>query len=484
MNRIRVNATALFLIRFLSFIAIALLCLILGYITYRGLYKSEKIESETLGGLFMEQDYFINTSSHEGLRTLSYFTLQKMALGKVSSWRSITSVDEPFSLYIEPAMVEPFARSMGIEEELILAGGARIGKIPKVLVPGALVISANPISGMKTVQVEDQVLVTNPKVMELYGNNRVTSLSKSQLEGVLSGDVSSWDQVGGPNLPTTRNKNIGQLSLNEGSYGIFSAKEYLDAKKKGSALSLLPTEKEERGANLTGSYLVAKTVESGKYGGIGTIILNTLVMVLLTLLVAGPLGISAAVYLEEYARKGKIKDSISSAIDILSGIPSIIFGLFGLLVFVQLCGWSFSLISGTLTVSLMILPTVIRTSQEAIKTVNPALKEASLALGATKLETIWHIVLPSSKRGIVTGLILAIGRSIGETAALIYTIGSSTDLVHGLTSSCRVLSMHIYLTITEGQSSDKAFASALVLVVMVLLINTLAKILMKGGRKS
>ncbi len=178
-------------------------------------------------------------------------------------------------------------------------------------------------------------------------------------------------------------------------------------------------------------------------------------------------------------KKGRLKTIIKMGIDLLAAVPSIIFGLFGLLIFVQLLNFGFSLISGVLTLAIMILPTILRTSEEAIKSVSPSLKEASRALGSTKIETIYKIVLPSASKGITTGIVLSIGRALGETAALIFTIGSSPSFATGLKSSSRVLAQHIYLIITEGGSIDEAFASALVLIVLILIINSITKKFMK-----
>jgi phosphate transport system permease protein len=224
---------------------------------------------------------------------------------------------------------------------------------------------------------------------------------------------------------------------------------------------------------------VSQSEDEGKYGGISSIIINTLIMVLLTVLIATPVSVAGAIYLVEYAKKGRVSTIIKTGIDLLAAVPSIIFGLFGLLVFVQFFNFGFSMISGVLTLSLMILPTILRTSEEAIRSVSPALKEASRGLGATKIETIIKIVIPGASRGITTGIILAIGRALGETAALIFTIGSSTSIASNLKSSSRVLAQHIYLIITEGGSIDEAFASALVLIVLVLIINSITKIIMR-----
>ncbi|TAH52921.1 MAG: phosphate ABC transporter permease PstA [Treponema sp.] len=240
------------------------------------------------------------------------------------------------------------------------------------------------------------------------------------------------------------------------------------------SLSAIRAVRTEQGPNLSFAFLYEAPKMSGKIGGISTIIINTLVMMLFTILVSGPLGILAAVYLVEYAKQGVLVRILRLSIETLAGIPSIIFGLFGMLFFVNILGWGIGLISGVLTLTLMILPTIIRTSEEALKTVAQGLREGSLALGATKMQTVLRVVLPAASSGILTGLLLAMGRAVGETAALIFTMGSSYDLVSGLTSSTRTLAVHIYLIIAEGISLDRAFATATVLILIILFMNTVA----------
>jgi phosphate transport system permease protein len=238
----------------------------------------------------------------------------------------------------------------------------------------------------------------------------------------------------------------------------------------------------ERGWNLTLDYLVEAPRLSGRVGGISTIILNTFWMLLLTLLFAAPLGVAAAVYLVEYAKQGPLVTILRLGTETLAGIPSIIFGLFGMLFFVNILHFGFGLLSGCLTLTLMILPTVVRTSEEALKSVSKALREGSLALGATKLQTIAKVVIPAAAPGILTGLILGIGRAVGETAALLFTMGSDYKAARGLFSSARVLSAHVYLLFAEGISFDRAFSTATVLILIVLAFNFAAKRLV--GRMS
>jgi len=192
------------------------------------------------------------------------------------------------------------------------------------------------------------------------------------------------------------------------------------------------------------------------------------------------LGIFSAVYLTEYAKKGnKLVGVIRITAETLSGIPSIIYGLFGLLFFVGNLGMGYSILAGSLTLSIMILPLIIRTTEEALLAVPNSYREGSYALGAGKMRTVFQIVLPSAMPGILAGIILAIGRIVGESAALIYTAGTVADIPGDLLSSGRTLAVHMYALSTEGMHVDQAYATAVVLIVVVIIINWLSSISMK-----
>lgn len=214
-------------------------------------------------------------------------------------------------------------------------------------------------------------------------------------------------------------------------------------------------------------------------------VFNTLVMVLFALSISGFLGISTAIYLVEYAKSdNKFVSVIRITAETLSGIPSIIYGLFGMIFFVSFLGYGYSLKSGILTVSIMILPLIIRSTEEALKSVPQSFREASFGLGAGKLRTITTIILPSALNGILAGIILATGRIIGETAALMYTAGTATNLASSINTSGRTLSVHMYMLTSEGLHISQAYATAGILLILVLLINGLSNLvarkLMKG----
>lgn len=204
-------------------------------------------------------------------------------------------------------------------------------------------------------------------------------------------------------------------------------------------------------------------------------IINTIIMVFLTLLLAVPIGIAAAIYLVEYSkRNSKLVKVIRLTTETLAGIPSIVFGLFGFIVFVLLLKWGNSLLAGVLTLTMMVLPTIVRTTEESLLAVPDMFREGSYGLGAGKLRTIFVIVLPAAIPGILSGVILAIGRIVGESAALIFTAGTVAEVPKSLFSSTRTMAVHMYSLLNEGLYTNQAYATAVILLVIVLIINGLS----------
>ena len=201
-------------------------------------------------------------------------------------------------------------------------------------------------------------------------------------------------------------------------------------------------------------------------------LINTLIITLFTLVIAVPFGVFAAIYLVEYAKKGsRLVKVIRITTETLQGIPSIIFGLFGLLFFSTALHWGYSLLSGSMTLVIMILPLIIRTTEEALLGVPDAYREASFGLGAGKLRTVFKVVLPCAIPGILSGVVLATGRIVGETAALIYTAGAVAKVPGSLMGSGRTLAVHMYVLSSEGLYMDQAYATAVILLVFVLVLN-------------
>ncbi len=209
-------------------------------------------------------------------------------------------------------------------------------------------------------------------------------------------------------------------------------------------------------------------------------LINTITMTLVSLLIAVPLGIFAAIYLVEYAKRGnKIVGIIRMTAETLAGIPSIVYGLFGMLFFVTALGWSYSMLAGAFTLSIMILPLIIRTTEEALISVPDSYREGSFGLGAGRLRTVFRIVLPSAVPGILSGVILSIGRIVGETAALIYTAGTVADIPPNLMSSGRTLAVHMYALSNEALYMDQAYATAVILILIVFGINAVSAFIAK-----
>ena len=214
-------------------------------------------------------------------------------------------------------------------------------------------------------------------------------------------------------------------------------------------------------------------------------ILNTIILTLTSVTITSFLGICTAIYLVEYSNKGNIMVRlIGIATETLSSIPSIVYGLFGSIFFVVFLGLGISMLAGTLTISIMILPLIIRCTEESLYSVSNSFREASYGLGAGKFRTIFMVVLPSASNGILAGIILAVGRVMGETAALLYTSGTSHNFAVDFLSSGRTLSIHMYMLASEGLHIDKTFATATILLLIILSINTfstfIAKQVLKG----
>ncbi len=374
----------------------------------------------------------------------------------------------------------------------VAAGEGGIGWIPSAdLPPGG-------VEGARVVPVRRLAALVNPSVIALAHARRLTAVTETQLRLLLAGEVTNWREVGGPDLPV-RLVNLGPDSWERKQLSLFlpggawtvppGARQVGDVQTLNAVVSATPgalaicgwrdaapgrfleVRAREVKRNLTLSYIVEQPRRAGKVGGVSTIILNTVFMIALTLLFITPIGVGAALYLTEYTRQGRLVSILRFASETLAGIPSIIFGLFGFIVFVTILRLGIGLLSGTLTLTIMLLPTIIRTSEEAIRGVPVSLRAGSLALGATKWQTTIRVVVPAASPGILTGVILAIGRAVGETAALLFTMGTDYRLVTGLRSSARGLSVHLFYLLKEGISFDRAFATGTILVVIVVIVN-------------
>jgi len=229
---------------------------------------------------------------------------------------------------------------------------------------------------------------------------------------------------------------------------------------------------------VTPGFLLGRIRDMGRSGGILPTILSTVYITGLALAIAAPLGIGSAIYLTEYTRTARLARVIRFGVECLAGVPSIIFGLFGFVFFVVHLRFGWCVLSGGLTLAAMILPTIIRTSEEAIKSVPASYREVSYSLGGSRWQTVTRAVLPDAYPGILTGIILSVGRSVGETAAVIFTAGSSIRAPASVFDSGRTMAVHFYILAREGISLEKAYGTATVLIVSILAINLAAYRLM------
>jgi phosphate transport system permease protein len=231
-------------------------------------------------------------------------------------------------------------------------------------------------------------------------------------------------------------------------------------------------------SNISWTFLSKPILDMGRTGGIFPAIVGTILMVFLAIGIAAPLGIASAIYLAEYTLEGRVTAAIRFGINCLSAIPSIIFGLFGFILFVVILGFGWSILSGSLSLAAMILPTIILTSEEALRSVPVEYRDVAASLGANRWQVVTKAVLPYAAPGILTGVILSIGRSVGETAVVIFTAGSAVQMPKSVFDSARTMAVHFYILAREGISNQNAYATAAVLICTILVINITAYTLM------
>jgi phosphate transport system permease protein len=225
-------------------------------------------------------------------------------------------------------------------------------------------------------------------------------------------------------------------------------------------------------------FLLKNPAEMGRSGGIFPCIIGSIILPLVAIAIAMPFGVGTAVYLAEYSIESRVTRIIRFGTDCLAGVPSIIFGLFGFIFFVTILQMGWCILSGALSLAIMVLPTIIRTSEEAIKAVPYSYREVSFSLGATRWATVMKVVLPNALPGIMTGIMLSIGRSIEETAVVIFTAGTALGIPTSLFDSVRTMAVHFYILAREGISNENAYGTAAVLIISILLINTVSYWLM------
>lgn len=491
-------------------LTLAILVYILGFIIYKGFRSDNVIESDFLdyGTIETPLEWYTGDSvmfvnDDVRLKEICYCDLADLLKGKPNNWGNINEQDLQVHPFVLNSAKGDFGKNTTYKNsaaEMAAAVEQQAGAFG--IIPAAML---DEIDGYKLnlIPVRPLGIAVNPSVLEIQDNRKIRFLDGRMIESILRGKVTNWQQVGGIDLPLRvvlppkgsyeykayldlagiSPENIPESVINSeyttdyyekinsypGSFGLI-----VKDKAETHGISLLKYQYRKTGRNLQMWFLFEEPKRAGRVGGVSSIIINTIYMVLLTVLFSTPLGIGAAVYLTEYATQGRMIKILRLGTETLAGIPSIIFGLFGFIVFVGAMHLGIGLLSGTLTLTLMILPTIVRTSEEAIKAVPRSFRAGSLALGAGKWQTIYKVVIPAAAPGILTGVILAIGRAVGETAALLFTMGFDYRRVENLSTSARVLSTHLYQLVKEGISFDRAFATATILIVIVLVVNVLS----------
>ncbi len=514
-----------------AFVTFAVLVCIVGYIIFNGLVyrkadlSTALIKSEESVLMTGSQLFTVIAGEKLNIDELTYSQLKEIYSGENSYWGYITGQNLRISSFIldENSFIIQTAGYLNLEnydtdkntlkktslEELLRDTGLAAGGI--AIIPSEY--SENLPENLKIIRIRPYSIAVNPGLTELIDGRRFKRIEPTDkmLTRLFADKDLRWSELGGPDVPVIpvilsdrsypsadylselmgssvfqaemiRAENISELqnilNTTEGAVSLVTASD-ADYMK----LELLETKFFKNKINLKPSFFVTPPSRAGAVGGISSIIINTIVMVIAVTVLAGIIGVGAAIYLVEYAKQGPLLNAFRVGTETLAGIPSIIFGLFGLVFFSQFLGLKTGLISGSLTLTLMILPTIIRTSEEALKSVPKDLKDGSIALGATRLETVLRVAIPTALPGILTGLILGIGRAIGETAAILFTMGSNMSLIKSLNSPIRVLSVHLYLLIRENISMENAFATATILVIIVFIVNfTTRKLIGKLAR--
>jgi phosphate transport system permease protein len=503
----RINFIATSVLWAAAVLTLAVLLYILGFILYKGVRSDNIIESDFInrGTLVTPQRWYkadsvLIVNNDLRLKEINNGDIEALFSGKPTNWGNINEQDLQVYPYLlsyakgESGKNTIFKNSVKEIASAVESQQGALGLIP------AENIGQIQDYKVRLIPVQALVIGVNPSVFEIKNNVKLRYIDGKMLKQILNGSVSNWKQVGGidqrlqliaPPIGSYEYEAWLELAgieggaLPENAIPTESETEYsssikntpgaigiiLEQTAASEKVDLLKFQFRQTGKNLQFWFLFEEPKRAGRVGGISSIIINTVYMVLLTVLFSTPLGIGAAVYLTEYAKQGRFVKIIRLGTETLAGIPSIIFGLFGFIVFVGAMHLGIGLLSGTLTLTLMILPTIVRTSEEAIKGVPKSFRAGSLALGAGKWQTIYKVVIPAAAPGILTGVILAIGRAVGETAALLFTMGFDYRRVENLSTSARVLSTHLYQLVKEGISFDRAFATATILILIVLIVN-------------
>ncbi|MBN1523835.1 MAG: phosphate ABC transporter permease PstA [Spirochaetales bacterium] len=465
-----------------------------------------------------------------GISELSLRHVVEIFLGDERKWNEggvdivpyiYTTTNTTHSVFIALMQEGMFKRSCTLVEsdhEMIEKVGSTPGAIG--FIPEHAIDLARQNPNVKIVTVRSVALFVNPAVMEIKEYRQLRQIAEANVSKLFSGAITNYSEIDGIDLPvvpilykesTRMDNELRTIQFPEGwehgvdAISVETEAEFVTTLSKtpggigfGNYFSLhntlvgqvLPVRRQEITQNLTFEFLTEAPSKSSRAGGVSTIIGNTILLIFITLLFAVPFGIGGAVYLVEYSRQGMLVNTLRFFTETLAGIPSIIYGLFGYILFRIVFGLQEGILSAGLTLMIMILPTIIRTAEEALKSVPKSYRFESFALGATKWQTIRRVILPAASPGIVTGIILGVGRAIGETAAVLFTCGSSSRFVldqgvnvEMFTKSARVLALHIFFLFKESAGNvraiHQAYATSAILIIVILGINLLTAQLLK-----
>ncbi|AHH10377.1 phosphate ABC transporter permease PstA [Borrelia coriaceae] len=505
MNQIQTNKLcnriSFCIIKFIAYFLITLLIFLISYIIYNSLFFNSKKQTLfldekkhflpfTLENQTIKIAFIINKSiKAKEITTQDIYNIYN---NKISHWGSISdqSIDTVPIASSQPnisntVILQTFTkdnkfnnRYIKIVEsnekmtEIVNKTAGAIGYITKEELEQ---LNFKKYPEIKSLEIRSMSILVGKKTLQKSENEIVDTISLNQVKNLLISKT-NWNELISKNikLKIIKYKDYDQNAIqeveeNEGTIAVVPWHSFY---KNDAPFLKLHYIKKSIPLNL--NFISSTPRNSGKYGGISYLIFNTFYVILLTAIISISIGIGTGIMLAEYTSNKIFYKTVSMSVDILSSIPAIIFGLFGLIFFVPIFGMG--ILSGAITSSLMILPMIIKTTEEALNSIPKSYKYASFALGANKTETIIKILLPASSPGILTGIVLAIGRALGETAVLLFTMGTNLGIASALNEPSRSLTVHLLLLFQEGYL-DKGFATASILIIMILLINLTSKFL-------
>ncbi|AHH06284.1 Phosphate transport system permease protein pstA [Borrelia crocidurae DOU] len=495
------NQIAFCIIKFIAYFLITLLLFIISYIVYNSIFFTSKKES-----LFLDETtHFLPFKSNNNTVKIAFIINKSIKINeittqdiyniynnKISHWGSISdqNLDIVPIASSQPNMSNEvilqtliknnkfnnrYIKLVESSEDMIEAINQTNGAIGYLTKDDLEKLDFKKYPKIKSLRIKSISILVGKKTLQKSENEIIDIINLKQIKKLLIGKA-NWNDLISKDIKLNIIKYsdydpnaIKMVEKNEGTIAIVPWHYFY---KSDAPFLKLYDIKKSMPLNL--NFILSTPRNSGKYGGISYLILNTFYVILLTAIISILIGIGTGIMLAEYTSNKVFYKTVSMSVDILSSIPAIIFGLFGLIFFVPIFGMG--ILSGAITSSLMILPMIVKTTEESLKSIPKSYKYASFALGANKTETIIKILLPAANPGILTGIVLAIGRALGETAVLLFTMGTNLGLASTLNEPSRSLTVHLLLLFQEGYL-DKGFATASILIIIILLINLISKFL-------